>query len=94
MKYTIYRELTKLAKFYPFTPDQLGFVAVDWGAAIPSDISSFTWDESKDEMFDMEGTLSKRSRRFIVTFLMGSCTIGIRCGGPKMRVYQKRASQR
>jgi hypothetical protein len=42
MKYTVYHELTKLAKFYPFTPEQLGFVVVDRGAVFPSDMSSFT----------------------------------------------------
>jgi phage gp16-like protein len=55
IKYTIYFKLTKLVKFYPFIPEQLGFAVVDQEAAIPSDMSSFTWDESKDEMFDMEG---------------------------------------
>jgi hypothetical protein len=42
MKYTVYHKLIKLAKFYLFTPEQLGFVVVDRGAVFPSDMSSFT----------------------------------------------------
>jgi hypothetical protein len=55
MKYTIYRELYKLTKLYQFTPKQIGFTTVTRESAIPSDISSFTWDEDKDELFDTEG---------------------------------------
>jgi hypothetical protein len=54
MKYTIYRELNKLTELCPFAPEQIGFASVDRESAIPSDISSFTWDEVKDKMFDME----------------------------------------
>jgi hypothetical protein len=55
MKYTIYRELYKLTKLYPFTPKQIGFTVVTRELFIPSDMSSFTWDEDKDELFDIEG---------------------------------------
>jgi hypothetical protein len=55
MKYTIYRELYKLTKLYPFTPEQIGFTPVNRESAIPFDTSSFTWDEDKDELFDTEG---------------------------------------
>jgi hypothetical protein len=55
MKYTIYRELNKLTKLYPFTPEHVGFIAVDRELARPSDMSSFRWDEAKDKIFDIEG---------------------------------------
>jgi hypothetical protein len=41
MKYTIYCELNKLMKLYPFCPKTMGFVAIDREATIPSDLSSF-----------------------------------------------------
>jgi hypothetical protein len=55
MKYIIYHELYKQTKLYPFTPKQVDFTAMTRESAIFSDMSSFTWDEAKDEMFDMEG---------------------------------------
>jgi hypothetical protein len=55
MKYTIYRELNKLTELYSFAPEQIGFASVDRKSTIPSNMSSFTWDEVKDEMFDTEG---------------------------------------
>jgi hypothetical protein len=63
MKYTIYRELNKLTKLYPFAPEQIGFASIDQESVVPSDMSSFTWDEVKDEMFDTEGKpIEKKSK--------------------------------
>jgi hypothetical protein len=33
----------------------MGFTSIDRGTTIPSDMSSFSWDEGKDELFDKEG---------------------------------------
>jgi hypothetical protein len=55
MKYMIYRELSKLAKLYPFCPEQMGFASIYRETTIPSDMSSFNWDEGEDELFDKEG---------------------------------------
>jgi hypothetical protein len=60
MKYTIYRELNELAKLYLFCPEHIGFAMIAREAAIPSDMSSFSWDEDKDELFDKEWALVKK----------------------------------
>jgi hypothetical protein len=63
MKYTIYRELSKLTKLYPLCPEQIGFASVDRESAIPSDMSSFNWDEGMNELFDMKGKpIEKKSK--------------------------------
>jgi hypothetical protein len=60
MKYTIYRELNKLTKLYPLYPKEMGFASIDRESAIPSDMSSFNWDESKDKLFNEGKPIEKK----------------------------------
>ena len=61
LRSSIYRELSFVAEYFPFTPEQFGFGPINERDAHPKELVGYVWDEGKDQLIDPEGKVIPES---------------------------------